>query len=72
MCMGRKVSNCIGEVSYGQINYSVDVLVRCEHDGTDDGTAPAVIMPARRLHISLIIDRAVPSSVPSFRRPVVF
>jgi len=29
--MERKVSNCIGQVSYGQINYSVDVLVRCEH-----------------------------------------
>jgi len=41
--MERKVSNCIGQVSYGQINYSFDVLVCCEHDGTDNGMASPVI-----------------------------
>jgi len=33
---------------------SVDLLVRCKHDGTDDGTAPAVIRPARCLPVGLI------------------
>jgi len=33
MWMGRNVCNCIGEVSYGEINYSVDLLVHCEHVG---------------------------------------
>ena len=35
-----------------------------KHDGTDDGTAPAVIRPARHppSPIGLITDRAVPSS----------
>jgi len=36
------------------IKYSVDVLVHCEQNGTDDGTAPSVIRPARRLSIGLI------------------
>jgi len=37
-------------------------LVRFEHDDTNDGTASAVLTPARRPHIGLITDRAVPSS----------
>jgi len=40
-------------------------LARCKHDETDDGTAPAVIRPARRPPIGLITDHSAPSSVPS-------
>jgi len=54
---------------------SVDALVCSKHDGRDDrrddGTAPVVIRPARRPPIRLITDRAVPSSVPLFRRILV-
>jgi len=61
------LSNCIGEVSHGKINYSVDVLVCCKHDGTDDGIAPAIIRLARRPPNVLITDHAVLS----FRRLLV-
>ena len=40
MRMGHSVSSCIGDMSYGSIKYSVDVLVRCKHTGTDDAMAP--------------------------------
>jgi len=46
------------------IKYSVDVLLHCLRDGTDDGMAPAVIRPS----ISLITDHAVSSCA---RRSVV-
>jgi len=39
------------------MNYSVDVLVRCKHDGTAEATAPAITRPVQRPPIDLITDR---------------
>jgi len=63
MWIGHNISSCIVELSRGIINYNVDVLVRCNYDGADDGTAPAIIRPARRPLIGIITDCAILSSV---------